>query len=93
VLLDWWLPGRDGLSILKQYREQRGAAPILFLTARDAVTDRVQGLDAGADDYLCKPFAFVALLARVRALSRRRSPASSVLAHADNVESDSVRRA
>ena len=79
VLLDWWLPHVDGLTILKRYREQRGTAPILFLTARDTVNDRVRGLDAGADDYLCKPFAFVELLARVRALSRRRVPASSVL--------------
>jgi two-component system, OmpR family, copper resistance phosphate regulon response regulator CusR len=71
VLLDWWLPGMDGLAVLKQFRKEGGSSPVLFLTARDAVSDRVRGLDGGADDYLCKPFAFEELLARVRALSRR----------------------
>jgi two-component system copper resistance phosphate regulon response regulator CusR len=71
VLLDWWLPGLDGLALLKRYRSEGGGDPILLLTARDAVSDRVRGLDGGADDYLCKPFAFEELLARVRALSRR----------------------
>lgn len=72
VLLDWWLPAVDGLTILKRYREGGGTAPVLFLTARDSVADRVRGLDGGADDYLVKPFAFDELLARVRALLRRR---------------------
>lgn len=77
VLLDWWLPGgQDGLSILRRYRETHGNAPILFLTARDSISDRVRGLDGGADDYLCKPFVFEELLARVRALIRRRAPGS-----------------
>jgi two-component system, OmpR family, copper resistance phosphate regulon response regulator CusR len=71
VLLDWSLPGEDGMSVLRQFRAGGGDAPVLFLTARDAVSDRVRGLDAGADDYLCKPFAFEELLARVRALTRR----------------------
>lgn len=71
VLLDWWLPGRDGLEVLRQYREAGGPAPVLFLTARDAVSDRVIGLNSGADDYLCKPFVFEELLARVQALLRR----------------------
>jgi two-component system copper resistance phosphate regulon response regulator CusR len=71
VLLDWWLPGPDGLTLLRRYREAGQTTPVLFLTARDAVSDRVRGLDSGADDYLCKPFAFEELLARVRALSRR----------------------
>ncbi len=62
VLLDWWLPGADGLTLLRRYRRADGAAPVLFLTARDAVSDRVRGLDGGADDYLCKPFAFDELL-------------------------------
>ncbi len=72
ILLDWWLPGEDGLALLRAYRQSGGLAPVLFLTARDGVADRVRGLDGGADDYLCKPFAFDELLARVRALLRRR---------------------
>ena len=75
VLLDWWLPGSDGLTLLRRFRSAGGTAPVLFLTARDTVPDRVRGLDAGADDYLCKPFAFEELLARVRALVRRPGPA------------------
>ncbi len=74
VLLDWWLPGPDGLTLLRRFRQAGHSTPVLFLTARDAVSDRVRGLDCGADDYLCKPFAFDELLARVRALSRRRGP-------------------
>lgn len=74
VILDWWLPGRDGLEVLLGYRRAGGTAPVLFLTARDAVSDRVAGLDGGADDYLCKPFAFEELLARARALIRRGRP-------------------
>ena len=71
AILDWWLPGADGLELLEDHRRQGGATPVLFLTARDAVSDRVRGLDGGADDYLCKPFAFDELLARARALVRR----------------------
>jgi two-component system, OmpR family, copper resistance phosphate regulon response regulator CusR len=84
VLLDWWLPGADGLSLLKRFRQSGKETPVIFLTARDAVSDRVRGLDAGADDYLCKPFAFDELLARVRALVRRqeRTP-GTVLSHAE----------
>lgn len=72
VLLDWWLPGIDGLAILNRFRKENQITPVLFLTARDAVSDRVKGLENGADDYLCKPFAFVELLARIRALTRRQ---------------------
>jgi two-component system copper resistance phosphate regulon response regulator CusR len=79
VLLDWWLPGADGLTLLRRFRQRDRSTPVLFLTARDAVSDRVRGLDAGADDYLCKPFAFEELLARVRALARRRDAAGTVL--------------
>lgn len=75
VLLDRGLPGADGLTLLKRFRQTGSTVSVLFLTARDAISDRVTGLDAGADDYLCKPFAFEELLARVRALARR--PAES----------------
>jgi two-component system OmpR family response regulator len=71
VLLDVMLPGADGFTICRQLRERGVWSPILMLTARDAVDDRVTGLDSGADDYLAKPFAFDELLARVRALVRR----------------------
>jgi DNA-binding response OmpR family regulator len=71
VILDVMLPGRDGLEILKAIRQRGLKTPVLLLTAKDAIEDRVSGLDAGADDYLVKPFAFSELLARVRALLRR----------------------
>jgi two-component system copper resistance phosphate regulon response regulator CusR len=84
VILDWWLPGTDGLALLGRFRQAGHTAPVLMLTARDAVSDRVRGLDAGADDYLCKPFSFDELLARVRVMARRPAGgASTVLAHAD----------
>ncbi|MDQ6672377.1 MAG: response regulator transcription factor [Chloroflexota bacterium] len=71
IVLDIMLPGLDGLSLCNQLRVQKMHMPILMLTARDAVDDRVAGLDSGADDYLTKPFAFRELLARIRALLRR----------------------
>jgi two-component system, OmpR family, copper resistance phosphate regulon response regulator CusR len=84
VLLDWSLPDLDGLTVLRRYRSAGGDAPVLFLTARDAVGDRVRGLDSGADDYVCKPFAFEELLARVRALVRRpRGGGATLLALGD----------
>ncbi|MGQ9766401.1 MAG: response regulator transcription factor [Anaerolineae bacterium] len=73
VLLDLMLPGMDGLTVCQRLRAA-GDVPILILTARDAVPDRVKGLDAGADDYVVKPFSFDELLARIRALLRRRQP-------------------
>ncbi len=72
ILLDWWLPGLDGMTLLRRLRKENGTTPVLFLTARDAVSDRVRGLEGGADDYLCKPFAFDELLARIRVLLRRQ---------------------
>jgi DNA-binding response OmpR family regulator len=75
ILLDLMLPGRDGLQILRALRERGVKTPVLVLTARDTLQDRVTGLDSGADDYLIKPFAFAELLARLRALVRRgRAP-------------------
>lgn len=71
VLLDWMLPGRDGIEILGEHRRRGQSTPILLLTARDAIEDRIFGLDSGADDYLVKPFAFAELLARIRVLLRR----------------------
>ncbi|MBY0523691.1 MAG: response regulator transcription factor [Gemmataceae bacterium] len=71
VILDCWLPGPDGITLLRQFRGEGKSTPVLCLTARDAVAQRVEGLNAGADDYLCKPFAFEELLARVQALLRR----------------------
>ncbi|MFN6563932.1 MAG: two-component system response regulator RppA [Nostoc sp. ChiSLP01] len=71
LILDWMLPGKTGLEICQELRRQGKTTPVLFLTAKDTLDDRVQGLDAGADDYLVKPFELRELLARVRALLRR----------------------
>jgi DNA-binding response OmpR family regulator len=73
VVLDVMLPGLDGVSLVRSLRERNMHLPVLMLTARDAVDDRVEGLRAGADDYLTKPFAFAELLARIEALTRRNS--------------------
>jgi two-component system, OmpR family, copper resistance phosphate regulon response regulator CusR len=72
VVLDAMLPRKDGWSVLAEMRQKHKSTPVLFLTARDAVSDRVKGLELGADDYLVKPYAFTELLARVRVLLRRR---------------------
>jgi len=77
ILLDVMLPARSGLEVLGDIRRAGLKTPVLILTSRDSIEDRVQGLDAGADDYLVKPFAFPELLARVRALMRRNLPAPS----------------
>ena len=74
IILDIMLPGKDGISICKDLRNQHVKTPILMLTARDALSDRVQGLDSGADDYLVKPFELEELRARIRALLRRDAP-------------------
>jgi len=75
IVLDVMLPGKPGFQVLRELRQAKVSAPVLLLTARDAVEDKVQGLDAGADDYLTKPFAFAELLARLRALLRRGAAA------------------
>ncbi len=75
VVLDWMLPGRDGIEILKTLRARGTRTPVLLLTARDTVDDRVLGLESGADDYLVKPFAFAELVARIHSLLRRAAPA------------------
>ena len=71
IVLDWLLPGKDGISVCRTLRAEGVSTPILMLTARDSLADRVSGLSTGADDYLTKPFAFAELLARIRALLRR----------------------
>lgn len=82
LLLDLGLPGKDGVRVLRELRERGSALPVVVLTARDAVTDRVAGLDAGADDYLVKPFELQELAARVRAVLRRKGGrASAVIEH------------
>lgn len=79
VLLDIGLPKQDGLSVLKQIRQKRNSVPVIIITARDAVEDRVAGLDLGADDYLVKPFLIDELMARIRAVSRRHSGSAQPL--------------
>ena len=92
VVLDLMLPGRSGLEILKALRQRHLQTPVLILTARDGVEDRVLGLDLGADDYLVKPFAFPELLARVRALLRRGRPSEVLRLKAADLELDLVSR-
>jgi two-component system copper resistance phosphate regulon response regulator CusR len=88
ILLDWSLPGEEGLSLLHRFRDSKSNTPVMFLTARDAVSDRVIGLNAGADDYLCKPFAFEELLARVRSLTRRHDVQPSTILTFDDLQID-----
>jgi|SRR5215471_1872460 len=92
VVLDLMLPGRSGLEILQAVRQRRIPTPVLILTARDGVDDRVLGLDLGADDYLVKPFALPELLARVRALVRRGRPAQVFRLAAADLELDVATR-
>jgi len=92
ILLDLTLAGRDGLEILRALRQRHMETPVLVLTARDTLEDRVTGLDAGADDYLVKPFAFAELLARIRALVRRGRVADSPRLAVGDLEMDLVTR-
>jgi DNA-binding response OmpR family regulator len=92
VLLDWMMPVLDGLSVCRQLRSAGDRIPVLILTARAEIGDRVTGLDAGADDYLPKPFAFAELVARVRALGRRTTPAAPPVMTAGDLELDSAKR-
>ena len=88
VVLDLMIPRVDGLEVCRRLRQERATVPVLMLTARDSVTDRVRGLDAGADDYLTKPFAFDELLARLRALMRRGPAMTEALLRAGGVAID-----
>jgi DNA-binding response OmpR family regulator len=92
IVLDVMLPKRDGLDVLKTLRARGVAVPVLILTARDAVADKVAGLDLGADDYLTKPFAFEELLARVRALLRRGTDQRSAVLRLGDLSLDPVTR-
>jgi len=91
IVLDVMLPGMDGWAVVKALRATK-TTPVLFLTARDDVTDRVHGLELGGDDYLVKPFAFVELLARVRTLARRGPPRESTVITVGDLEMDINRR-
>lgn len=92
AILDVMLPGRDGFEVLGTLRQQGIRTPVLLLTARDSIEDRVRGLDEGADDYLIKPFAFPELLARVRALLRRGRPDQNSTSTIADLEVDSGKR-
>jgi DNA-binding response OmpR family regulator len=91
VVLDLMLPGRSGFQVLRDVRARKAELPVLILTARDSVQERVAGLDSGADDYMAKPFALAELSARLRALLRRGIPRESTLRLAD-LEVDTIRR-
>ena len=91
VVLDLMLPGRSGFQVLRDIRAKKASLPVLILTAKDSLDDRVAGLDAGADDYMTKPFALAEVSARLRALLRRGAPRESVL-HVADLEMDTIRR-
>lgn len=92
LILDVMLPKRDGLAVLREIRAHKLPLPVLLLTARDTVADKVTGLDSGADDYLTKPFAFEELVARVRALLRRGGPAAPAVLQVADLRLDPVSR-
>ena len=92
IVLDLMLPGLDGVSVCRRWRENGVWAPVLMLTARDGIEDRVAGLDAGADDYLRKPFSFTELLARLRALARRGTPERPIVLEVGDLKLDPATR-
>ena len=92
IVLDLMLPGVDGLSVLRKLREAKREDPVIILTAKDTVSDRVRGLDLGADDYLVKPFAFEELLARLRVLIRRHYGRSDSVIEIEDLRIDTARR-
>src|SRR5690349_2366021 len=91
VILDLMLPGRSGLQVLRDVRARKPSLPVIVLTAKDSIDDRVAGLDSGADDYMVKPFSLAELSARLRAVLRRGAPRENVLRVAD-LEVDTVAR-
>lgn len=91
AVIDIMIPGRDGLSVLRQLREQKNAIPVLLLSARGEVNERVEGLNAGADDYLPKPFELAELVARVRALTRRNSENKSAILRVADLTLDTLK--
>jgi len=92
IILDIMLPGKDGVTICKELRKNKISTPVLMLTARDSTRDKVRGLDAGADDYLTKPFAFDELLARVRALLRRETKEKNTILKVSDLELNQLTR-
>lgn len=92
ILLDVMMPGKDGYTLVRELREQGVDTPVLFLTARDSVSDRVRGLDLGADDYLVKPFDFDELLARIRAMTRKHAGQRTNLFTAGDLTLDAAQR-
>ncbi len=92
IILDIMLPGKDGFSVCRELRDSNVLTPIIMLTAKDTLDDKVQGLTVGADDYLTKPFSFEELLARIRALLRRSQDYKTKALHVGDLEMDPVRR-
>ncbi len=90
VILDWSMPGLSGIEVLKQFRANGGTAPVLMLTGREATSDKVEGLDSGADDYLTKPFEVKELSSRLRALMRRPSAVANLVLQYENLKLDTV---
>ncbi len=92
IVLDLQLPGKSGIELLREMRAAKNHTPVLILTARGSLEDRVAGLDSGGDDYLTKPFAFAELVARVKALGRRRSQTASPILKVGDLEFDTIKR-